>query len=502
MNGNEILAELVANVHKKTWEKIGNKVIELGEIPTVNSPQEQLLLYIQNLYNLFLQGLGTELAKKTFETELSTIKEKYGADAPVYLNLLKILPIPVLETERFKLLSRQELESELKQRVKELEDIKANLENMVAQRSRVIIAERNKLAIIVSGITDAVIALDFEEKIILFNKAAERLTGFLLQEVIGKEISSAIKIFDKNIEILPTTYAPLRTDGFEGMLYNKQNLKIIATRPGAAPKESFVNFTSSTIKESQSVNLGCILTIHDITEEKQLEEMKLDFVSMAAHELRTPLTTIQGYLSVFSAENSKNFTSEQNMFLTRMQIASNELTGLIENLLNVSKIEKGVKTLKLEPLDIVALLQQVTSEFEEKTKEKSIQITFTKPTYPIPNIMADKLRITEVISNLLSNAIAYTDKNGQISVSIEIKDNSVITHVRDTGKGIPQEAIPHLFTKFFRVWEKLEMAHGTGLGLYISKSIVEMHGGKIWVESEVGKGSEFSFALPITKAQA
>jgi len=374
-------------------------------------------------------------------------------------------------------------------------NLKAVFEEL-RQSKYIISAERNKVSITIANIADGVITVDMAGKISIFNKAAEKITGYSSQEVVGRNIDEVLRLYEGIKKIAVTEYSPLQKSYFEGIVFNKTGLRITGR------KESFVNVIAGQIHEGIGTNLGCIITLHDVTEEKRLESMKLDFVSMAAHELRTPLTTIQGYLSVFIAENSKNFTSEQNMFLDRMQTASNELTGLIENLLNVSKIEKGVIALRLEPLDIVALLQQVTSEFEEKTKEKNIQITFTKPTYPIPNIMADKLRITEVISNLLSNAIAYTGKDGQISVSIELKDNSVIIHVKDTGKGIPQEAIPHLFTKFFRVWAKLEMAHGTGLGLYISKSIVEMHGGKIWVESEVGKGSEFSFALPLTKAPA
>ncbi len=251
------------------------------------------------------------------------------------------------------------------------------------------------------------------------------------------------------------------------------------------------------MKEGVSVNLGCIITLHDVAREKQLEEMKLDFVSMAAHELRTPLTSIKGYLSVIMDESSHKLSTEENTFLNRISISVEQLMGLIENLLNVSRIERGVFTISLGPVDWVDTVREAMTAFLPRAKEKQIDLTFTEPKEQIKQIKADKLRITEVISNLISNAITYTDQNGRINIWMEARENEVITHVQDTGEGIPESAIPNLFTKFYRVSGKLgQGSKGTGLGLYISKSIVEMHHGKIWVVSEYGKGSTFSFALP------
>ena len=259
---------------------------------------------------------------------------------------------------------------------------------------------------------------------------------------------------------------------------------------------------SGQIKEGPTVNLGCILTLHDISKEDALESMKLDFVSMAAHELRTPLTSIRGYLSVFMEENSKNLNTEQNMLLGRINIAGEQLMALIENLLSVSKIERGVFGIQLAPIDWPTNVASVIEDFKNRAEEKKQQLEYIPPTMPIPTIEVDKLRINEVLSNLLANAIAYTPERGQIKVSIEFKDNQVVTHIQDTGVGIPEEALPHLFTKFFRISGKLEQgSKGTGLGLYISKSVVDMHKGKIWVESTFGKGSSFSFSIPVKEAR-
>lgn len=363
-------------------------------------------------------------------------------------------------------------------------------------------AEKNKLAIILSGISDAVIALDLHRNIVLFNKAAETLINLKEQEVVGKPIQQIIRLYLNNVEISLDDFCPENKIGFEGVVYSKPTVKLVSFKPNQAEeeKEIFVNLISGQIREGRRVNLGCILTLHDISAEKQLEKMKLDFVSMAAHELRTPLTAIKGYLSVFIKENTAKFTLEQNMFMTRINIATSQLTGLIENLLNVSKIERGVFDVNVEPINWIELAKTVFDQFGERAKEKHIEYIFLPPSQNLPKVKADKLRIAEVIANLLSNAISYTQEKGKITLWIETQKSQVITHITDNGEGIPKQAMPKLFSKFFRVSGNLEQgSKGTGLGLYIAKSIVQMHHGQIWVESELGRGTTFSFSLPLAE---
>lgn len=355
-----------------------------------------------------------------------------------------------------------------------------------------ILAERNKLAVILSGITDSVIALDLNRNIIAFNMAAQRLTGFSAKDVIGKSIDAVIKVFDNSDELQPSYYCPIRTDGFEGEVFRKLGLRVL----GQNGKESYVNLITGQIKEGARANLGCILTLHDKTAEKRLEEMKLDFISMAAHELRTPLTSIRGYLSVFIKENQDKLNADQKSLLDHLSSATERFALLISDLLSVSNMEKGSFSITKGGVQWSTLVQQIVSEFTQRAQEKKIQLTFTDTTSK-PVVPVDKIRITEVLSNLVANAITYTNAGGEVKVSIEQKDTMIVTSVSDTGIGIPKEAIPHLFTKFYRVSTSLqEGKKGTGLGLYISKVIIEKHGGTIWVTSELGKGSIFSFSLP------
>jgi two-component system phosphate regulon sensor histidine kinase PhoR len=246
----------------------------------------------------------------------------------------------------------------------------------------------------------------------------------------------------------------------------------------------------------EGINVGYIVTFHDVTEQRQLEEMKLDFVSMAAHELRTPLTAIVGYLAVFTKENEGKIAQDQLVLLNRVNISAQRLRGLVENLLSVTKIERGSLTMSPEPIDWVDNVTQVIEEFQLQANEEGVALTFTHPDTEAPKIHVDTLRINEVLINLISNAITYTPKGGSVEVGIQIVGNEITTFVKDDGPGIPETAIPHLFTKFFRVAGKLEQgSKGTGLGLYISKTIIELHKGKIWVESILGKGTTFYFTL-------
>lgn len=374
----------------------------------------------------------------------------------------------------------------------DLREINEELE----KEKQAISGERNKLAIILYGITDAVIALDLNRRVIIFNKSAQNLTGYSEKEIVGKPLTDFIKIYDKEREVSLDEYCPVKRDGFEGTIFNKPSLKLISKNQ----KVNFINLITGQIAEGLSTNLGAILTLHDVTYEKELEEMKLDFVTMAAHELRTPLTSIRDYLSVFIQENLSKFSNEQKMFLNRISISTQQLMSLVENLLSVSRVERGVFTINREPADWISIVRQVTADLNTRAVERKLKLTLFVPNKPLPKVLADKLRIGEVVSNLVSNAITYTPAGGKINVWLEQLGDFIITHVQDTGEGIPKEALPHLFTKFFRVSGKLEQgSKGTGLGLYISKSIIDMHQGRIWVESELGKGSTFSFSLPITK---
>ncbi|HSX19443.1 MAG TPA: ATP-binding protein [Candidatus Saccharimonadales bacterium] len=395
---------------------------------------------------------------------------------------------------------------DLKARVKvqtrdEIEDL-ANGFNAMAQNLEeslsVISAERNKLSLTISSIVDAIVAIDYNRNIIIFNKAAELLTGIKNSDAIGKPINQIIELYDKEILIPDSVYCPLDRNIEEGILFSHNNLKL-AKRDG---KEAYVNVTSGCIREGRVTNLACILTMHDITAEIDLERMKMDFISIAAHQLRTPLTAIKGYLSMLSGEVRNKLTDQEGLFLTRIDLATQRLLTLVQNLLSVTKVERGVFRVEMGVVDIASLVEKTVDEFVDRAKFEFINLTYKKPTTPIPNVIADSLGIHEVLSNLISNAIDYNKPEGKIEVSLEVVGEMVNVYVTDNGVGIPKDAIPKLFTKFYQVSGPMRIgstAKGSGLGLYISKAVIEAHKGNIWVDSEYDKGSTFAFSLHIHK---
>ena len=355
-----------------------------------------------------------------------------------------------------------------------------------------ITAERNKLTTVMGSIADGVLALDTEGNVILVNPAALEILGIDQGDILGKRIWSVLTMYDGDQRLAYKDLIPEKGVTQDTVITQKKNLKVMTS----FGKQVFVNLTSSSIKEGGVIGLGAIITLTDVSKEKELEEMKIDFVSMAAHELRTPLTAIRGYLSVLQEEVSEALSREQRSFLDKAFISSSQLASLVENLLSVSKIERGAMKLEVEPTNWGPVLAEAVSNFLPLAKEKGVTLTL-KVLPKLPKVLVDKFRISEVLSNLLANAVAYTKPGGNIEVSTESNEEEVTTHVKDTGQGIPEAALPRLFTKFFRVSGVLEQgSKGTGLGLYISKAIVDMHRGKIWVDSKVGAGSIFSFSVP------
>ncbi len=380
----------------------------------------------------------------------------------------------------------------------QINDLKKQLSNNVAvhdqktqEQMKSVNFQKGVLEMTLSGIDDGIIVVNQNKQIVIFNKAASNFTGLTDAEVIGKPIDAALKIFDQTNELTFAHYCPVKPADFEGLIYQKQGLKMVGR------KEIFVDFFSTQIKSNSYLGIGCIITLKDVTREKQLESMKLDFVSMAAHELRTPLTSIKGYLSVFLEENKEKLDASGKTLLDSLSNATEQLSSLVENLLSVTRIERGVLEINLEKVDYPKFVKEMVDTLKPKSTDKQIQLEFIQPAPGIPPVKMDKLRITEVVANLINNAINYTEPGGSIKVNIVFQGKEVITSVADNGHGIPKEAQDHLFNKFYRVSNALGTGiKGTGLGLYITKSIIDIHHGRIWVESEPGKGSTFFFALP------
>lgn len=231
---------------------------------------------------------------------------------------------------------------------------------------------------------------------------------------------------------------------------------------------------------------------------KALDKLKDEFVSLASHELRTPMTAIKSYLWMVLENNEGELNEKQKTHLQRAYISTARLIKLVNDMLNVSRIESGRITLDMKPINLSALIQDVIAEISPRAEELAVHLIFI-PNTNIPNVSADADKVKEVLINLIGNSLKFTPKDGSITLSSSLSNGMVVTSIKDTGKGVKAEDLPKLFKKFAVIgadYLRKQNAQGTGLGLYVSKSIIELLGGKIWVESEgENKGTRFSFTL-------
>lgn len=394
---------------------------------------------------------------------------------------------------------------EIEQIAQEFNKMAENLASVISNLNNdknILSFEQGKLNAIISSISDGIFVFDLHHQVLLANTAAQSLVGFTLEEMRRQPGEQFFKLISKDgTQVSLKAICPVDRNEPHPTTSNDETLTLI----GKNNKRAFVKIRVSSIDYQIQSDLACVLVLHDVTKEHDLSSIQLDFVSMASHELRTPLTSIIGYLSVFMDENRSKLEASQKAFLDRISISAKQLASLIDNLLSVSKVERGALNMTAAPLDWTKTLTQAVHENQLQALQKNITLQLKLSSGNTPFVLADPIRINEVINNLIGNAINYTQGGGKITVSAKVEGSEVITSVSDTGIGIPPEAISHLFTKFFRVsgaLDKSSNSKGTGLGLYISKSIIDLHHGRIWVESTLGKGSTFYFSVPIASGEA
>jgi PAS domain S-box-containing protein len=352
-------------------------------------------------------------------------------------------------------------------------------------------AQRNRLQIILNSTTESILAIDKAGSIIIANQAAAALTGREAAQLVGKNIRD---VFTWKQDTQPFTidYSAPGTHTYPDLQY---------TDP--ADNTHFVKLIIGRVTGEQTQQAAqTIITIHDETKSRELENMKIDFVSMAAHELRTPLAAIRGYLELIRYKEADALAPSAQKYLQQSLKSSAELGGLINNLLDVTRIERGTLALHMEKVDLAACVYQAIQDARFAAEERKINLSYTGVAEGC-SVVGDPIALREVINNLVSNAIKYTLPGGQAHVSLKKENDRFVVRVQDTGIGIAKQALPNLFTKFFRVHGGLDSGStGTGLGLFISKSIIERHEGTISVESEESAGSVFTFTLPeLTEAR-
>lgn len=382
----------------------------------------------------------------------------------------------------------KEAEEAIQQTNKTLAELNTNLEKRVKARTleledmvRQVNYEKQKTERIINDITDGVIMTDSKGDILLVNPAASK-------HLLGGETHS-----------VPIALAKISDNPYlRGIFDNPDEpttREIEVYDPAYLSTRVFMA-TAVPLNDERGRFLGKVAVFHDITFYKDVDRLKSEFISQVSHELRTPLTAIKGYIDNLRDGLAGALSEKQISYLDRVTKNTNQLAHLISDLLDISRIESGKMTLSLMPMSMKELVGQVIKELQPTIAEKRLEVAVEA----FGNehlINADRDKLEQVITSLLDNAVKFTPPGGRITITLGQDDQFYTTTIRDTGIGIPVEKQSWVFERFSRIrHDSLAKTNGAGVGLYITKNIIEMHGGKIWVVSKPGKGCEFSFILP------
>ena len=394
------------------------------------------------------------------------------------------------ELQKQKVALRQRYEISIQEKGKELSAVTEKYKRLDEQykstheKYQRVSAEKAQTESIVHSIAEGLVVVNNEGEVLLMNPAAEKLLGIRKEEKLGKPISNDVK---------------------EGQLISivknasdKQGKEIEFNSKDDNTKK-ILRASTAVIENENGQTVGMVSVLTDVTKQKELEQLKAKFVSNVSHELRTPIVTLQKALSLVHDQSTGPLTEAQEKFIEIAERNLKNLSHLINDLLDMAKIEAGKMRLELERSRVEEVIRLTVENLGPWAESKGVKLQ-RKVQEDLPELEMDSKRIGQVLTNLIGNAIKFTPSSGTITAWAQPRDSFIEVSVSDTGIGISKEDLPKVFDRFQQAGERVASdISGTGLGLSIAKEIVEMHGGKIWIESELGKGTAFRFTLPIRR---
>jgi PAS domain S-box-containing protein len=418
--------------------------------------------------------VGPLIANGQFRGLLSLASPHPGAFDPSHIqlfrNVLSQISTAISNAEVYRLISQQ---------AQELGQMFRNQQEQATERQAIL-----------TSIADGVIVNNTDGEIIMVNPAAEHILGLSGDQLIGHEFYDLFSAFGtpgaeeavSAMEMLLSTPVPEVTKTFKMSLEIDSRVVHALLSPVLTDRDDF---------------LGVVTIFRDITKEVEADRAKSEFVSTVSHELRTPMTAIKGYTDLLYAEAAGPVNSEQRRFLGIIKSNTDRLTALISDLLDISRMETGRVRFEPRPLQMGEVIADVVNALATEAGAKRQMLTY-EVAAGLPDVMGDRDRLNQVLTNLVGNAIHYTPEGGEIELRVYLVEKAVRVDVRDTGIGVAPEDMGRIFERFYRADHPLvQETRGTGLGLSIVRMFVEMHGGRIWVESEPGRGSTFTFILPL-----
>ena len=363
----------------------------------------------------------------------------------------------------------------------------AQREGALREQNQALAANSHRFEAVLNAAHDGIAMLDQGGRFVLVNRRFGELLGSRAETLVSQKASAQ-----------PLLLGRLE-DAADGSDTPRGVSEQIIELDGDGPERRALQFYTAPVQgEDGRETIGRIVALRDITRERELDKLKTDFISVVSHELRTPLTSIKGYTDLLLSGATGEISELQGEFLGIIQSSTTRLSNLINDILDISRIESGTIEIKHEPIDYRRIVADTLRLMKAAADEKQISMDASLPE-SIPPVRGDIDKVAQVLGNLVSNAIKYTPEGGWVKVSLEITgEANVLTSVTDSGIGIAPDDQKRLFQKFFRADNtSTREAGGTGLGLVIAKTIVELLGGAIWVESEPGRGTRFYFTLPL-----
>jgi PAS domain S-box-containing protein len=349
--------------------------------------------------------------------------------------------------------------------------------------NRVLNAKKETEAVIRS-VAEGVVVVDAEGKVIMMNPAAERLLGVSSKEKIGKSLLEGLK--EEQLISLAKNSPNKGSREIELVSAHDETKKVLRA-------------STAVVENENGQTVGMVSVLSDITKQKELDRMKENFVASVSHELRTPLVAIDKSLSLILDKNTGEINETQKQFISIAERNLKRLGLLVNDLLDLSKLEAGKMELKRQPSSIDKVIRESVDGLKNWAETKSIHIE-TRIEQNLPDLNINPEKVIQVLNNIIGNAIKFTPEKGSIFIEAKLNNRGreVRVSVADTGIGITQEDLPRVFDKFYQSGERVSTdITGTGIGLAIAKEIVQLHGGKIWAESEKGSGAKFIFSLPL-----
>ncbi|MBU1852738.1 MAG: PAS domain S-box protein [Candidatus Omnitrophica bacterium] len=441
----------------------------------------------------------TSQAKIRFEEEKEKKRRGIGSDIPMDESLNQIIFQGINEVVGSKQRSEEvskivssivskELErraetnnQKLDRKYKDIIEQKTQSQDIAWKKYKKVLADKKETEAVIRSIAEGLVVVDPKGNVIMMNPAAEKLLGVSGEEKIGTPISENVK----KDQLISLTKSSSGGKEIEIISQGDETKKILRS-------------SSAVIEDKNGQTVGMVSVLSDITKQKELQEMKSSFVSNVTHELRTPLVAVQKSIYLLLNETTGQISETQREFLSLAERNLKRLGILIDDLLDLSKLEAGKMQIKRKYDSIEKVIDESVGSLHLWARSKSIRID-KKIQKDVPDVNLDPDRIVQVLNNLIGNAIKFTPENGNITISATLKnDDEVELVVQDTGIGISKEDLPKVFDKFYQTGERIPTdISGTGVGLSIAKEIVELHGGKIWAESEKGNETKFIFTLPI-----